>query len=490
MLRTFIRDLIGYFPSMALPALTGFISIPILTRIFPPSEFALWALADGLSEFLLLMGILGIGAAVIRFLPAYDEKSQTSRFLASLTVTAGIVSLVLVLASLILVLLLRGVIADKLLTLLVISILIFALQSLFRAHMPVLRAQHRSGLYTIFELTERYGSLGFGLILVIAFGLGVEGLLWGALIASALVLPTLLYVTTRNIGFNLSDYRLADSLLLWRYAWPLALGGIAMWGLRISDRYILSLYRSVDEVGQYAVAYNISSKSIDMLVLLILFGAGPLVMNTWERHGEAAAKRSLAMISQVFIVTCLPAAVGLSLFASQFVAILTDPAYHKGYRIVGLIAFSSLVWGLSQLAGMGILIEKKTKRIAANQLIAAGVNIGLNILLIPLFGFMAAALTTLLGYIVLLALQVHTARPYLRWSFPFRTLRNSAISAALMAIVVVGVERLSRSEPLMNPLMLIVGVILGIVSYSAMLLVLERAEVARVWRTLKAGELV
>ena len=478
----------NYFPALALPALTGFISVPILTRLFTPAEYGLWALADGLSDFLLVFGILSLGASVIRFFPAFDVSSELPNFFAALVVTVGGVSSVFIVIALFLLFLLRSSIPEELFSLLVISLLIFAVQSLFRTFMPVLRAKHKSGFYTVFELTTRYGSLGLGLLLVIMFGFRVDGLLWGTLLAFALVIPALFYVATRGVRFGLSDFRLDDGLKLWRYGWPLALGGMAMWGLRISDRYILSVFRSAEEVGMYSVSYNISSKSIDMLVLLLLFSTGPLVMNTWESKGEEATKRSLEMIARVFLVVCLPAAVGLSMLAQPFVALLTDPAYHEGYRIVGPVALSSFVWGLSQIASVGTLIRKQTKRIAANQLAASGINIGLNILLIPRIGFVAAGFTTLVGFSVLLVLQAYVARSYLKWQFPLKTLRNVAIATASMAIVILRVEDRLEGARSWNISFLVLVVLAGVASYSFTLLVLERAEVIRFWRGIRAGE--
>ena len=139
-----------------------------------------------------------------------------------------------------------------------------------------------------------------------------------------------------------------------------------MWGLRVSDLFIISLFRPERDVGLYSVSYNISAKSIELLVALFLLNLAPLVYSTWESEGQEATEKTLTMVTRVYLILCLPAAVGLSVLAFPFVAFLTAPDYYEGYRIVGFVVFSSFAWGLSNIAMMGA-IKKKTRRIGSQQ---------------------------------------------------------------------------------------------------------------------------
>lgn len=65
-----------YLPTKLLPALTGLITTPILTRIFLPDEYGDWALAVGVTDFLFALAMSGIGTAALRFFPAYKAKSN------------------------------------------------------------------------------------------------------------------------------------------------------------------------------------------------------------------------------------------------------------------------------------------------------------------------------------------------------------------------------------------------------------------------------
>jgi O-antigen/teichoic acid export membrane protein len=487
MLRRFIKDLATYSPSKLLPVLTAFVSSPVLTRLFLPAEYGTYALAAGFVDFLYALTSSGFGSGVVRFFPAYKAKSAQGVFFATLGMSWGLVISLAFGVSLLAIFLLKGFLPPALYPLLIVSTIVFVLQAGYTLLMNVVRAQDRSGLYTTVELLTNYGGLGLGLMLVLFLGLRVEGLLWGTFLALALAIPCLLFSTTRGVHIGVEHFRFPDALQMWQYAWPLTLGNMAMWGLRLSDRYIIGIFRPASEVGLYSVAYNLSGKSIDLLVALFLLSMGPMVMNIWESRGRAATEETLAMITRLFVVLCLPAAAGLTVLAFPFVSLLTAEAYHEGYRIVGYVAFSGFAWGLAQIAGRGLLISKQTRRFAAYQIAAATVNVGLNVVLVPRFGFVVAGITTLIGYLVLLTLLAFSSKTCLVWRFPWRTARNSVAASICMCFATWEIYSLSGSLLELHLGYLILSLAVAILLYFGLLWALgeaseeERTAVGRIW---------
>src|SRR3990172_5255340 len=78
-----------YSPSRFLPALTAFVTTPILTRLFPPAEYGYWAMAVSISAFLVALAVDGFVSAVIRFFPAYKAKATLNVFFATISVSIG-----------------------------------------------------------------------------------------------------------------------------------------------------------------------------------------------------------------------------------------------------------------------------------------------------------------------------------------------------------------------------------------------------------------
>jgi len=458
-----------YAPSQFLPALTAFITTPILTRLFPPAEYGYWALAANLSAFLVALAVSGYGSAVIRYYPIYKSKSTLNIFFA--TLVSSIVATILVISvfSTIGILLFKENLPKNLIQLFPIILLIFISQSIFSVFLAALRAQAHSGYFTSFQLITNYGGLALGLLLVLAFGLRVKGLLWGSFIAMFFSLPFLIYLVIKGIGIKLKYINLDEAKQLWQFAWPLMIGNVAMWGLRVSDLYIIGLFRPEKEVGIYSVSYNISAKSIEILVSLFLLSVSPLVFRTWENEGREATEKILTMVTRVYLVFCIPAAVGLTILALPFVKLLTSPEYYEGSKIVGFVVFSSVAWGMANIAMMGITIKKKALQIGTNQIIAATVHIGLQLFFVPKFGYFAAAVSTLIGYTLLFALQTTSSRPFLTWKFPFSTLRNVIFATIIMGLAVLIAYLLIGQEKINSNIFLLISILGAIPIYIACL---------------------
>lgn len=472
MLSKFIKDMARYSLSQLLPALTSFITTPILTRLFLPAEYGDWALALSVCSFLVALTVSGLGSAVIRFFPAHKAQSSLGTFFITLFVFSTAITIIIAVASYLILPLFAGILSSALTEYLPLILLIFIAQSIFMIYMAIIRAEEKSGVYTTFQLLLNYGSLGMGIFLVVVLGLRVEGLLLGTLLTLVLIIPILYMLATKGVDIRLKNFSPQDGVHMIEYAWPLSLGSVAMWGLRLSDLFIIGIFATTREVGLYTVSYNISSKSIELLVSLFLLSVSPMIMNTWEKQGKAATEENLAIVTRVYLIVCLPAAVGLSILSFPFVALLTSPEYYEGYKIFGLVATSSFVWGLANISQMGMAIKKKTRRLGANQIIAASIHIVLAILLVPRFGYAAAAVTTLIGYSVLLVLHTLASRAHLPWHFPFRTLSNVVIASLGMGVVVYFVYGLAGNQPNGSLLFLGLSILIAVPAYIILLWIL------------------
>ena len=80
MIKDFINDAIKYIPARIVPGIVGFISIPIITRLFPPKEYGYYSLAiTTISIFITVTG--WISMSTIRFYPAFERENKVNQFL-------------------------------------------------------------------------------------------------------------------------------------------------------------------------------------------------------------------------------------------------------------------------------------------------------------------------------------------------------------------------------------------------------------------------
>lgn len=456
-----------YLPSKFVPAIAGLAAMPILTRLFPPEVYGNYVLVMATISGLAAM-VSWLEMSVIRFYPSYERDGRLEELSSTVMMWLAISALGLAIVFAGTIFLVRTALGDQLHRLMLVGTLVFVLTASFGVPQDFLRAKRRAGWYSGFSTWKSIAGLGIGIALVTAFGLGVEGLLWGSILSLVLALPILWRLA---IG-RLPRRSRASGLLtkeMARYSFPLAIGNLAAWILSLSDRYILKFFRGSHEVGIYSASYAVSENSILLLASLFMLASGPTSIQLWEKEGEQKSRDFASSVTRYYLLLCLPAVVGISVLARPAIGLLTGVEYREGFRIMPLVAFGGLLLGLQQRFQVGFVFYKKTHFIMIA--IAAGglVNVGLNLLLVPTYGYMAAAFTTMIGYGVLLLIMVITSRRYFIWDFPFRPLARAALASAIMGAVVYPVGNSLSPSRLLN---LVVAIPLGVAVYSAALLLM------------------
>jgi O-antigen/teichoic acid export membrane protein len=485
MIRDFIKDLLKYLPANVVPAILGFVAIPILTRLFAPADYGNYALVMATVSILAL--IIGwLNTSIIRFHPAYERDGKLGAFYSSVIKLLLITTAVVAVVFLIVVVLLKSHMSTQLYNLMLIGALLFVLMASFQVLQQFLRARRELYWYTGFSTWRSVAALGLGIALVMGFRFGVEGLLWGNALSMAVALPLLGRVSIGGKATPRARGLPGDATKeMAKYGFPLVVGNLAAWILSLSDRYVLEFFRGAQEVGIYSASYTVSEHSILLLASLFLLAAGPLSMNIWEKEGVAKSQEFISKTTRYYLIICLPATVGLSVLAKPAIGVLTAAEYHEGYRIVALVMSGGFLLGLQHRFQAGLTFHKKTTHIMTVTIIAGLLNLGLNFWLVPRFGYMAAAVTTFISYAFLLAVMVFVSRKYFVWDFPFRSLGKVALASAVMAAVVYPIGNWLTSSALVN---LIVGVCIGVVVYFVVLFLLrepnkgETQELRAMWR--------
>jgi O-antigen/teichoic acid export membrane protein len=468
MIKSFIKDMVKYMPAQIIPAIVGIVSIPIITRLFPPGDYG---------NYVLIMATIGVlstlvgwlSMSIIRFYPIYKRDGKLEQFYANIIklsiISIGIISLIF---STIL-LFTKSYISSNLYFLMWIGILIFILTSFFEILLHFLRAKQLVSCYSAFKVWESITRIGFAILLIIVFNFGIVGLLWGSILSLTIALPFLWKKGIGKVSLR-SNISIPFTLEMARYSFPLLSGNLAAWILSLSDRYILEFFRGSQEVGIYSASYAVSEKSIMLLATLFMLASGPISINIWEKEGKKKSQEFVIKLTRYYLIICFPAMIGLSALARPVIRILTAQEYYEGYRIIPLVALGAFFLGLQQIFQAGPIFYKKTNFVMYSIIASCLLNLGLNFLLVPKYGYVAAAITTLISYVFLLLLMIVISRKIFIWEFPFKSLIKVVCASGVMGIVVYLVGSSMILSTLLN---LIIGIIVGVVVYLLMLFLLR-----------------
>ncbi len=430
-LRELVRHTLIYGLGSVGASLVGFVLIPVYTRYLDPEEYGILAL------FLLLQAILsrfydlGLTNSIGRFFFDYQEGSGPGG-LDEMVSTAALFLLVHGLVLSLLLLLLSPWIADLLVgdpgSAPLARVLAFTLffEALAIPALTLIRMEERSGLWVLISLLRVAGSLLLNLYLVVFAGMGVLGILLSSALVSVAVclLTSIPRLWGTPLTFNPEVLR---GLLAFGLPFLPVLLGILI--IDLSDRYLLQWFRSTAEVGVYSVGYKFG-QVVMLAVSAFSMGWAPLRYRIFERPDAPFLYRRICTLFSVAAALLL---VALSVFGQEVVWLATTPEYYAGARVIPFAGASYVLYGLHLIATTGMGVTKKTRGLPTAVILAAGVNLAGNFLLIPPYGMMGAALSTVVAYGVLLAATDRFSRRV--YPIPFEWGRITLIGVAAAATI-------------------------------------------------------
>lgn len=164
--------------------------------------------------------------------------------------------------------------------------------------------------------------------------------------------------------------------------------------LSSSDRFMLEKLSTLTDTGLYTVAYSFSSLS------LIVFTAINNAFNPYSmkciKNGEY---KSLSKSTNIVIVFSILFSIILIYLAPEGLYILGGQKYMAALNIIPILVlgifFSSFYFIFSNVE----FVYEKNKMVFPITFLGAAINILLNYFWIPMYGYTAAAYTTLIGYL-------------------------------------------------------------------------------------------
>jgi O-antigen/teichoic acid export membrane protein len=190
---------------------------------------------------------------------------------------------------------------------------------------------------------------------------------------------------------------------------PLVPSALALWTINFVDREFVSWYKGNAEVGVYSAAVKIAS--VITFVMVAFRTAWPAFAYSIEDDREA--KRTYSFVLTYLLAFTSWAALALGALAPWWVRLLTDPRYQRAEKGVALLAFAGAVYAGYVVLAIGSGRARKTQLNWVVTGAGAAVNVGLNFWLVPSYGMVGAAVSTVVAYVVLfVGMTLYAQRVY------------------------------------------------------------------------------
>jgi O-antigen/teichoic acid export membrane protein len=454
--------LVGLVQTLA--TLKGLIILPILTKTLGATDYGIWAQILVTVSLLQPFVQLGFASSIVRFLPVKGKREIVQGIITALSVTlvtGAVVSLIFFLSS--------NYLAANFLKEESAALIIEIASPLI-----VLEALNvmASNSFRIFGQIKRYAivsllqtSLEIGLIaFFVLSGHGLMGAVISLLITRCIILLVMLHLIISYAGFAAPDFSLLRPFLV--FGLPLIPTVIFELVVALSDRYVIGFFRGIASVGIYSAAYSIGG-IISMFWSYIAYILGPTVFNLYDSNKIGEVKTYLSYSWKYLMMLSIPSAFGLSALAKPLLTSLTTPEFvSTGQFVVPLVALSMIFYGVQGIFGEVIQMSKHTKIFAIAFGTGAGLNLGLNVLFVPRWGVIAAAIVALIAYVLVAGIIYYQSRKYMIFDANPVFVIKSILASAVMTLAIWAFHPVGAVK-------IVLSVIIGAAIYFAVLFLLK-----------------
>lgn len=227
-----------------------------------------------------------------------------------------------------------------------------------------------------------------------------QSLIW---FGAAILVQKIIFALTINFFYKSSasassiwkfNLRRANSLL--RDSWPLLLSGLSVIIYMYIDQAMLMWLKGEQEVGQYAAAVKISEVCY-FIPTIICSSVFPALVNI-KRHNPNLYEQRLLRLYQLMILLALAIMIPITLFAPGIIRTLLGTDYMPAAQVLKIHIWSAIFVFLGVASGNYLIVENHTMTSFVRTFIGMLLNVLLNILLIPPYGIIGAAVATVISY--------------------------------------------------------------------------------------------
>jgi O-antigen/teichoic acid export membrane protein len=419
-----LAKLFGQTAMYGLPSIVGrllnYLLVPLYTAIFAkPADYGVLSDLYAYVAFLVVLLPLGMETAYFRFI---QQQEDTERVFNSSFVPVVLVNAVFFL----LLYLTNPWIAKWMLyrdhteyIILVGSIV--CIDAIASLPLAKLRAENQAKRFMIIQMSSILLNILLNLIFLLGYfdpsrpEEGIMFILIANLLASGLKL-LLVYNIIAKVKF-IFDWELIKKML--SYSWPLVIAGFAGIINETLDRVLLkqilynpdipnSLEQATAQVGIYSACYKLA-----MLVTIFLqayrYAAEPFFFSQLKNQDRNVV---FVRTMNVFIAIVCFAFLFVSINLGVFKFFIRKEAYYVGLSVVPILLLANVCLGIYYNQSVWYKLSNQTKFGAYIALIGAGITILVNVLFIPMYGYMASAWATLLAYMAQMIISFYLGKKY------------------------------------------------------------------------------
>lgn len=412
----------------------------LLARYFGASNLGMYTLAETILKIASLFAGLGLAAGIQRYLPMYKYSEQREAlkgylsFIFRATIISSIFISTLVFAF-----------AENISTFfgypetfkICLQIISFAIplrvlgesfRHIFVANKQVFYNQVGQNLVEKIVLI-----VGIGLILLLKLSIIYMILLFVLSILASFLVELIMYL--KKACLSLSCVSAKYSYKEWiTFSLPLLFTGIFMFVISWTDNIVIGKIMDPSALGIYSVAFGLGCfLSFFKSSIATLFT--PLISENHSQDNHLDTELLFKKASAWIFGATLPLFLILVVYSKEILGLLYGKAFVSGSTSLIIVATGFLLCTTTGLTAPVLMMHKKTKKLFYINISVSIFNVILNLILIPKFGIVGAAISTSISLYLKNLITLYYAKKCAKLSFDYTYMVKFTIAGILSIVI-------------------------------------------------------
>jgi len=424
--KQFVKSTMLLSLGVMLPRVVMFIALPIYTNtnILSQADYGTYNLVTTLASMLAPALTVQIQTAAFRFL--IGEKGEKD----IKTIISNVIFFVIPISVVSLIVMFFCLYTLSFEIRLMIAVYIF-LEMYYGVIQQMLRGMGKNKEYSIGAIMNAVINIVVVIPLLMLLNMGLMGMLIS--LCAANIISTV-YISINARLFKYLDIKLMDRKCLKRmlsYSWPMVPNNASMWVLTASDQLIISAFMGT---GANAI-YSAATKFPQVLTL-----AQNTFTLAWQESASISSgdKDSTQYYNTIFdgLFRVISGIMALLIgFMPVLFAIFINASYMEAYAQLPILLWAMFFFGLSAYYGGIYVAEMRVKNVALTTIIAAIINVIINLAFIRTIGIYAASISTLVSYIFMTVFRAIDTRKMRKINYNWKNIVIYVVFLLIMSVL-------------------------------------------------------
>ena len=397
--------------------LGALVLVRVLTEYLDPVQYGQVALGLTVTGLVDQVAMGGLGNGISRFYSIAAERNALGRYLGASWRLVGYSTLVVLAIGFALLLGLWSL-GQRHLIALATAALAFSLLSTYNSTLGGIQNAARQRAVVAFHGgLDAWLKIAFAVAIMLWLGASSTAVVLGYALSALTVICSQLFFLRRLIPrhSDASSDTTPWAKQIWAYSWPFSCWGIFTWAQQSSDRWALETLASTQDVGLYAVLFQLGYTPIAVATGMAVSFIGPIL---YQRSGDATSHARNANVHRLawrITLVCLTLTLFAFLVTLSFHEWIFRLLVAREFRVVSyLLPWVVLAGGLfaaGQMLALKLLSDMRSTAMLWAKIVTAVLGIVFNIYGAAVAGSTGVAFAALAFAVVFFIWMLHLSRP-------------------------------------------------------------------------------